>query len=161
VYNLILDWKIDIMDVKQVVAIIIIVRIIVLGFVSILACLYAIPLCFIRRFHTPANLLTLNVCIAAFVCSTYWTIFYTMDTYYPQIIWTPQSCTVIPYLHNMVNSQELYAVCLVSLNRLFAIVYKNKAFFRTKRWVAVCVSAQWVAGALMPAPALASNRDVI
>jgi len=149
------------MDVKQVVSIIIIVRIIVLGFVSIAACLYAIPLCFIRRFHTPLNLLTLNVCIAAFLCSTYWTIFYIMDTYYPHLFWTLQSCIIIVYLNHMVNSQELYAVCLISLNRLFTMVYKNKALFRTKKWVAVCVSAQWILGALISLPTLATNVDVI
>jgi len=148
------------MDADQIVAIVTIVRIIVLGLVSVAACLYAIPLGFIRRFHTPVNLLTLNVCIAAFVCSTYWIIFYIMNAYYPEIIWTPQSCVVIPYLQNVMDCQELYAVCLVSINRLFTIVYKNKPFFRTKKWVAVCVTAQWILAALIPLPALASNRDV-
>jgi len=149
------------MDVKQTVSIIIIVRIILLGFTSIAACLYAIPLCFIRRFHTPLNLLTLNVCIAAFVCSTYWAIFYIMDTYYTHTIWTPKLCILIPYMNQMVDTQELYAVCLISLNRLFTIVYKNKALFRTKKWVAICVSAQWILGALISLPTLATNRDVI
>jgi len=149
------------MDADQIVAIVTIVRIIVLGLVSVVACLYAIPLCFIRRFHTPINLLTLNVCVAAFVCSTFSATFYVMNAYYPEIIWTPKSCVVIPYLQNMVDSQEIYAVCLVSLNRLFTIVYKNKQFFRTKRWVAVCVSAQWILAALIPSPTLATNRDVI
>jgi hypothetical protein len=149
------------MDVKQTITIIIIVRITMLGFVSIAACLYSIPLCFIQRFHTPANLLTLNVCIAAFVSSTYWMIFYVMDTYYNHIMWTSQSCVVIPYLHNMLNSQELYAVCLVSLNRLFTMVYKNKALYRTNKWVATCVSAQWTLRALIPSPALTTNPDVI
>jgi hypothetical protein len=149
------------MDVKQTVSIIIIVRIILLGFTSIAACLYAIPLCFIRRFHTPANLLTLNVCIAAFVSSTYWAIFYIMDTYYTHTIWTPKLCILIPYMNQMVDTQELYAVCLISINRLFTIVYKNKALFRTKKWVAICVSAQWILGALISLPTLATNRDVI
>jgi len=149
------------MNTDQIITILNILRIIGYSSVSIVACLYAIPLCFIRRFHTPVNLLTLNVCVAAFVCATYSATFYVMNAYYPEIIWTSKSCIVIPYLQNMVDSQELYAVCLVSINRLFTIVYKNKPFFRTKKWVAVCVSAQWILAALVPSPALATNRDVI
>jgi hypothetical protein len=61
----------------------------------------------------------------------------------------------------MVICQTIYAICMVSLNRLFTIVYKNKAFFRTKKWVAVCVSAQWILAVLIPLPALATNVDVI
>jgi hypothetical protein len=30
----------------------------------------------------------------------------------------------------------------VSLNRLFAVVYKNKALFRKKKWIAICVTVQ-------------------
>jgi hypothetical protein len=149
------------MDMNQVVAFFIIVRIIVLGFVSIGACLYAIPLCFIRRFHTPVNLLTLNVCIGVCVCSTFWIIFYIMDAYYAHIFYTTQSCLPILYLKNMVICQAIYALCMVSLNRLFTIVYKNKALFRTKKWVAICVSAQWILAVIIPLPALAINVDVI
>jgi hypothetical protein len=149
------------MDTEQFVVAMIIVRVIVLGSVSILTCLYAIPLCFIRRFHTPLNLLTLNVCIAAFVCSTYWAIFYVMDAYYPHIFYTAQSCLPILHLKNMVICQELYAVCVVSLNRLFTIVYKNKALFRTKKWVAICVTAQWILGALLPLAAFTTTVEVI
>jgi hypothetical protein len=149
------------MDTEQVLAILTIVRIIMLSFVSIGACLYSIPLCFIRRFHTPANLLTLNVSIAACVCSTYWLIFYIMDAYYPHIFYTAQSCLSILYLKNMVICQAIYAICMVSLNRLFTIVYKNKPFFRTKKWVAVCVTAQWILAVLIPLPALTTNVDVI
>jgi hypothetical protein len=149
------------MDTEQFVAIMIIVRIIVLGIVSILTCVYAIPICFIRRFHTPLNLLTLNVCIAAFVCSNFWIIFYVMDAYFPHIFYTTQSCLPILYLKNMVICEELYAVCVVSLNRLFTIVYKNKPFFRTKKWVAVCVSAQWILAALLALPAFTTSVEVI
>jgi len=149
------------MDEKQVIVILVIITIIMLGFISIGAALYALPLCFIRRFHKPAHLLTLNVCIAAFICSTFWLIFFTMDIIYPRIFWTAQSCLAIFYLQNMVNCQVLYALCMVSLNRLFVVVYQNKALFRTKKWTVICVTAQWTFGTLIPLPVFASNLDVI
>jgi len=156
-----LDLHIDIMDQKEIVTIITIALIITLGLISIGSCLCAIPLCFIRQFHKPTHLLTLNVCIAAFICSTYWCIFYIMNTYYPLILWNLQSCLPIVYFQNMINCQVLYAFCIVSFNRLLTIVYTNKALFRTKRWAGVCVSVQWIIVALIFFPILFSNAEVI
>jgi hypothetical protein len=137
------------------------IRIIGCGVVSIAACLYALPLCFKQQFHKPIHFLTLNVCITIFICGTFWLIYYTMDTYYPLILTTEQSCLPITYLRNMVNFQVFYALCVVSLNRLLIIVYKNKALFRTNKWAGICISAQWIFGALIPLPVLASNYSVI
>jgi len=84
-----------------------------------------------------------------------------MDAYYPHILYNAQSCLLILYLKNMVICQAVYAICMVSLNRLFTIVYKNKVFFRTKKWVVACVTVQWILAAVLPLPALTENVDVI
>jgi hypothetical protein len=157
----ILDLHIDIMNQQQVINILVIATIIIEGLVSIGACLYAIPLCVIRRFHTPLNLLTLNVCVAAFICATYWGIYFTMAAFYPRIFWTLQSCISLRYIQHMVISQLVYAFCMVSLNRLIAMVYRNKALFRTKKWIAICVSIQWVFAALLPLPVIDTDPYVI
>ncbi len=149
------------MDSQQVIAILNIVRIAILSLVSIVACLYAIPICFIRQFHKPLHLLTLNVCIAEFMCSTYWLIFYIMNAYYPLILWTAQSCLPIIYLQHFVNCQVFYGICIVSLNRLLTIVYPKRRLFGTKRWTAICIGVQWIFGALLPLPILFLNADVI
>src|SRR5690349_15499531 len=99
------------MNDEQVIVILVIIKVIILGSISIGACLYAIPLCLIRRFHTPLHLLTLNVCIAAFMCSTFWSIYFIMSTFYPDILWTEQSCLPILYLQTTVSCQVLYALC--------------------------------------------------
>ncbi len=152
---------IDIMDQQQVINILVIVTIIIEGSVSIGACLYAIPLCFIRRFHTPLNLLSLNVCVTAFLCVTFWGFDFTMSAFYPRILWTLQSCLSLRYLEHMVVSQVVYAFCMVSLNRLISMIYKNKALFLTKKWIAICVSIQWVFAALLPLPVIATDPYVI
>jgi hypothetical protein len=149
------------MNVHEIEVIIVIALIITLGLVSIAACLYAIPLCFIRQFHKPIHLLTLNVCIAAFICATYWLIIYTMNTFYPLILWNLKSCLPIIYLQNMVNCQVFYALCIVSLNRLLTIVYTNKPLFRTNRWTGICIGVQWILAALLYSPVLFSNAEVI
>jgi hypothetical protein len=149
------------MDGKQLAAILNIVRVAIIGLSLFGACLYAIPLCFIPQFHKPLHLLTLNVCFGVFICHGFYIIYYVMDAYYPKILWTPQSCLGIRYGQQMVVCQLIYALCMVSLNRLSAIVYKNKVFFGTKRWIAICVSAQCIFSILIPLPVLASNYNVI
>jgi hypothetical protein len=148
------------MDDQQTIVILVIIKVIILDFISIGACLYAIPLCFIRRFHTPSHLLTLNVCIAAFICASFWAIYFIMNTFYPEILWTEKSCIPILYVQTTVNCQVLYALCMVSINRLFAVIYKNKTLFRTKKWVAICVSVQWIFAATIPLPTFASSLMV-
>jgi len=144
----------------QVIAILVIVKVTILAFISIGACLYVIPLCFVGRFHAPLHLLTMNVCIAAFVCSIFWTIYFIMNTFHPDILWTAQSCLPIIYIQTTVNCQVTYALCMVSLNRLLAIIYNNKLLFRTKQWVAICVSAQWIFASLIPLPTFSSSLQV-
>jgi hypothetical protein len=145
------------MDPKQILTI---VQIIILCLILIGACLYSIPICFNHRFHTPLHLLSLNVCFAALVCCIYWSIFYIMNMWYPTILWNAQSCLPIFYLQTAVNCQVLYSLCIVSLNRLFCVVYKNKALFRTKKWVAICVCVQWIFALLIALPLLASSFTV-
>jgi hypothetical protein len=148
------------MDSKQMIAILTIVTIIIFGFISIGACLYAIPICYIRRFHTPIHLLSRNVCTAAFICTTFWTIYYIMSTFYPAILWSQKSCLLLFYLQTTVNCGVLYALCMVSLNRLFTIIYKNNALFRKKKWVAICVCVQWIYVPLIASPLFASSVTV-
>jgi hypothetical protein len=149
------------MDEQQAAIIILYFQFITLSLVSIVACLYAVPLCFIRKFHKPIHLLTLNICITQFICCIYWLIFYIMNQYFPLIFRTPQSCLSIFYLQHLVDCEVFYALCMTSFNRLLSIVYPNKRLFRTKRWVAICIGVQWILGALTPSPILFLNADVI
>ena len=149
------------MDETQVIHMLIYLNIILLGLVTIGACLYSIPLCFVRRFHKPNHLLTVNVCIATFIFSIFWIIFFVMDTYYPYIFWSVKSCLLIAYLQSTVNCQVLYSLCVVSLNRLFTIIYKNKALFQSNKWAAICISGQWIVSTLISLPVFTSNSEVI
>ena len=116
---------IEIMDSRQALIILILIKVILFGITSIGTCLYAIPLCFIRHFHTPYHLLSLNVYFSTFICASFWSIYFIMNTYYQDILWTEKSCLLILYLQSTVNSAVLYSLCIVSLNRLSTIVYKK------------------------------------
>ena len=148
------------MNNKEIIILLVLIKVILLGLISLGACLYALPLCFLERFRKPAHMLTLNVCFAAFICATFWAIFFIMNTFYVDVLWTASSCLPILYIQTAVNCQVLYALCVVSLNRLFSIVYPDKAIFRTKVWVAICVVLQWTVAMLVPLPTFASSLMV-
>ncbi|CAF1185130.1 unnamed protein product [Adineta steineri] len=140
------------MDDQQIIVILVIIKVIILGLVCVASCLYAIPLIFIPRFHKPLHLLTLNVCVAAF-CGIY----FIMTTFYFDVLWTEASCLPIIFTQTTVVCQVLYALCMVSLNRLFIVVYKNKVFFQNKIWIAICISTQWIFVTLIALPTLRSS----
>ncbi len=148
------------MNDEEIIIILVYIKVIILSLVSIGSLFYALPLCFIRRFHTSLNFLSLNVSLTLFMCTTFWAIYFIMTTFYFDVLWTERSCLLILYLQTTVNCQFISALCIVSLNRLFAVVYHNKVLFRTKKWAGVCIGIQWISGILIPLPQFASSLAV-
>ncbi|UJR17694.1 hypothetical protein I4U23_004592 [Adineta vaga] len=80
-----------------------------------------------------------------------------MNTFYADILWTENSCLVILYLQTMVVCQFIYALCIVSLNRLCAIAYQRKVLFRKKKWAIMCIGIQWIFAAIISLPQFGSS----
>jgi hypothetical protein len=82
------------------------------------ACIYSIPILFVKRLRNPINILTVNVCITCIVCSIYWTIYCVL-----QLVLSDEldswSCVLFQYFQTIVNCQEIYALFNVSINRFF------------------------------------------
>ncbi|CAF3899826.1 unnamed protein product, partial [Rotaria sp. Silwood1] len=62
---------------------------------------YAWSICCIRRFHKVNHLLILNVSLAVIIATKFWTIYVLMSYFYPNILWTPQSCLSVLYGQTM------------------------------------------------------------
>ena len=71
------------------------------------------------------------------------------------------NCVLFQYFQTLVNLQEVYALCNVSINRLCIILYNNKLLFKTRRWVFTCIGTQWLIGMIMPLPLFVINGQVI
>ncbi|CAF3866663.1 unnamed protein product [Rotaria sp. Silwood1] len=80
-----------------------------------------------------------------------------MSYFYPHILWTAQSCLSVLYGQTMVNCQVIYALCIVSFNRLCIIIYGQTTFFRTKQGIVVSIGIQWFIAATLPLPTFASD----
>ena len=118
--------------------------------IFILAIIYTSTVLCVRRFHHYNNFLTVNLCLAAICCSTYWIFFYIMLNFFPEFFADDSICPYISYCEMMCTLQVPLATVIVSIHRLFSIVHHTKSFFKTKKCVGLCVACQWLVGILAP-----------
>jgi hypothetical protein len=137
-----------------------IVTIIFLILVILLACIYAIPICFVRRFRSHINILTVNVCITCIVCCMYWLIYNIIQMVFLDDL-ANWDCVLFQYFQTIVNCQEIYSLCNVSINRFCIIRYHNKLLFKTRRWILTCIVIQWLIGMILPLPLFTISGQVI
>ena len=137
-----------------------IIRIILFGLIVLIAFVYSIPIIFIRRFHHRNNILTLNICIATLFCCLYWFIFYIMlridlfETYRFMM----RSCAFVVIVPVILTLQIPFSFVTVSIHRLCCIQYHNKNLFKTKKWIAICILAQWILGVIFILPILSGVK---
>jgi len=124
------------------------------------ACIYSIPILFVKRLRNPINILTVNVCITCIVCSIYWTIYCVLQLVLSDDL-DSWSCVLFQYFQTIVNCQEIYALFNVSINRFFIILYNNKLLFKTRGWVLTCIGIQWLIGMILPLPLFSITGQVI
>ncbi|CAF1409056.1 unnamed protein product [Adineta ricciae] len=147
------------MNDAQVIEILVYIKVIILGLVSLAALIYTIPICFHRKLRTPLHLLSVNVSLTLFICALFWGIFLVMSTWFDNILWTEKSCLWILYLQTAVNCLSIYSTCVASLNRLLVIVYHTTVLFRTMRWILICIVVQWIIAILISLPTFTSSLE--
>ena len=110
------------------------------GLALFFALLYACLLVFIRHFHTQNNMFILNILINTITSIVYFIIyFYAVSYEMPASL-----CILFQYAFNIASMQGPCAFVAFTIHRFCAIVYHTKAFFKTKRWVILCISMQWI-----------------
>jgi hypothetical protein len=134
-------------------SILLIVEMIVLLFIIVLTLLYILPIIFIRRFHTVANILTANVCLAAILCCSYWVFYYILLGFYPMtFVQSSILCLIIPYLRTMFTCLIIYALTMITINRFFTVIYPQKRLFKQHKWSFISVAVQWLVIIVLPLP---------
>ncbi|CAF1206781.1 unnamed protein product [Didymodactylos carnosus] len=110
---------------------------------------YIITICSNRKFYTNLNAVTVNVSIASIIYGVYWTSYFILT-----FVWSDYSqiCVLTNYFEVVVHTQVLYAYVMVSFNRVFFIVYYRQQFFKSLRWILLCIGLQWIGGFLIPLP---------
>ena len=146
----------------EIARIIISIKLAILLIIIILAGIYALPIIFIRRFHTTTNLLTCKVCLVSVFGSFYWAAQSLFNGFYPGTIHKYNlSCLVVPYFLTMVNCLIIYAFLLITINRYFQIIYPNKNLFRKRQWLVISFLAHWLLAFILPLPYFTLSFKVI
>ena len=131
-------------------------RVILFGLIILVACVYSIPIVCHRRFHYRNNMLTLNICVVAILCSLYWFLFYVMFEYdlMGTFAFLLSNCIFVSIFPVILTLQVPLSFVTASINRLCAVVYHHRPFFKTKHWILLCILAQWVFGTVLTLPIL-------
>jgi hypothetical protein len=128
------------------------VQISLYGVIILLALAYYILITLIRQFHHRINIFTVNVAVAALCCSLYWMIFYIMTAVNVRQLYAVKYCSLLIYAQMMCTLQLSLALIVVSIHRLCSIVYHTKIFFKSRKWVIMCVACQWISGIVVSLP---------
>lgn len=125
------------------------------GIIIIIALIYSIPIIFLKRFHHRHSVLTLNICFATIICSSYWFIFYLISQLDLSriVIYLINYCRFASIVPVILTVQVPFSFVTVSVNRLFALI-SNHPFFKTKFWIGLSVALQWCLCSLLPLPIL-------
>ncbi len=136
----------------DIVGIFALLKIILFGISILLALIYSLPILLLRRFHHHLNLLTVNICLAMIVTSIYWMGYFIMWEYDIANLFTQKTCTFLFYLQSMNSCFVPFAFVTLTINRFCSIIYRTKVFFKTKRFMVICVASQWIAACLLSLP---------
>lgn len=124
--------------------------------VLIVALLYSCLILLIRRFRYQNNIFIVNFCVNAISTGIYFTIyFYAVDYKMAQSM-----CAFFHYAFNVASVQVPFAFVAFTIHRFFGIVFHVKVFFRTRQWVILCISIQWIAQFLISLPLAFAHRRV-
>ena len=130
------------------------IRMVLFGLTVFVALIYSAPIVCLRRFHYRNNMLTINICVATILCSLYWFVFYLMLELYPfeTLMFLFNNCAFASIFPVLLTLQVPLSFVTASVNRLCAVVYNNRPLFKKKRWLVICILAQWVFGTVLTVP---------
>jgi hypothetical protein len=136
------------------------VKIITFGIIILLSLIYCLPILIIRRFRHCSNILTLNLCLTFMCCCIYWLFYCISWDYYDKDLSLEKPCAFQIYAQTMCNCQLAFAFVMIPINRFFRIIYYKKFFFKTKSWLILCTTSQWIAGFILPLPLISEQNSV-
>jgi hypothetical protein len=137
-------------------------RIILFGFTILVASIYSIPILFIRHFHHRNNILTLNICLTTIYCCLYWFVFYIMLDFntYNTYAFMLNTCVFVFIVPTILTLEIPLSFATISIHRFCSVVYYHKNFFKTKKWIFICILGQWIFGILSILPILSGIQLV-
>ena len=127
-------------------------KIIVFGINIVLALFYSLSMLCIRRLRKRINILTLNICFGTICISVYFMLYFIMYEYHIEYLFTETTCTFLFYAQSTCLCGCSFAFVTLTINRFFTILCHTQRFFRTKKFMGMCIVSQWIVGSLVSLP---------
>jgi hypothetical protein len=125
-----------------------------------LAFIYSCSILFIRRFHHHNNIFILNICLTIIGTCLYFIIYFTMLYFDLRSLYAPNMCIVLLYAYNIASIGIPFGFLTFSVHRFCSIVYHTKPFFKTKRWMVICIGCQWTSEFIISLPFIFRSGSV-
>ena len=137
-----------------------IIRLALFGLIILIAAIYSVPIMIIGNLHNRNHVFTLNICLSSSCFGLSWFVVYLIQEIDVKTLFALNTCTLLLYSQTVFVSEAVFSLMVVSINRLFLILYPEQPFFRRMRWAAVCIAIQWIAGLILALPICARDRSV-
>ena len=127
---------------------------------ALLAAIYSLPILCVPQFQRRNNMFTLNICLAAVFSCLSW-----LPTSISPLFGCSRSVLRrrLPWLYALQVLSDMtvpFSLVLVSFHRCSSIVFPQRRFFRTKKWMIVCFIGQWIVSGLLTIPDFVHPRWV-
>src|SRR2546430_43210 len=67
-------------------------------------------------------------------------------------LFTEQTCTFLFYLQTISSCHVPFSFTILTINRFCSIIYPAKAFFKTKKFVVICIGSHWIVNCIVSLP---------
>ena len=126
----------------------------VILFISVV---YSILIICVRRFRHQNNIFILNLCITIILTCIYFMIYF-KAIYFDK---STAECILFHYTFNIALVQIAYAFVAFTIHRFCSVVYNANNFFKTKRWVMIFISSQWIFQWILSLPFVFVNYNEV
>jgi hypothetical protein len=129
------------MDTSYIITVVIVT---LFSLILFLASIYSLFILFNHHFHHHNNMFILNICLNIISACIYFIIYFIMFYFNYSRLYALNTCNVVFYAYLIAGSQIPFSFVTFSIHRYCSIVHYGKPFFKTKRWVGICIASQWI-----------------
>ncbi len=128
--------------------------------ILLFAFIHSCLILFHRRFRHRNNIFILNICFSIMGTSLYLFVFFTMQYFDAKRLLAASTCDLVFYVYNIASTTTPYSFVNFTIYRFCTIVYHLKPFFKTKRWVIICITIQYIIELIVAIPYMFKQQTV-
>ncbi|CAF1288683.1 unnamed protein product [Adineta ricciae] len=129
-----------------------ILQLVLMGLALVLTLIYSLSILSNRRFHHQNNIFILNICFAIMTSAIFFLAYLSILNFNVKLFYISNICIIIYYAYSIASIQIPFAFVAFTVHRFCFILYHTRPFFRTNKWVIICIGGQWIIQFLISLP---------